>query len=71
MRASKLAIVLAMAMATGAAAAADADTSSMTSDQEATTGASGRGQFQAGERELYSEREKARLERQGFPQYNP
>jgi hypothetical protein len=67
MQSSKLALVLAAALASTGAIAADA----VTRDDHAATAASGRTLYQAGERAKYFEQEKARLERQGFPQYNP
>ncbi len=65
MKTSKLAVVLAIALASGAAAAADAPNA----NEPQFTGA--KEWFQASERVRQSEEQKARLERQGFPQYIP
>lgn len=64
MKVSKLAVALAVALATTGAVAQD-------KQEQAAPSAEAHKFYQAGERELYTEKERARLEREGFPQYNP
>ena len=65
MQTSKLAVAVMIALATTGGVAANA----VAADEKGSTASSDRIQFQAGDRELYSEQEKAKLDRAGFPQY--
>jgi hypothetical protein len=64
MRISRLAAALAIALASSGAFAADQSAG----EQRDPTATSSQW-YQAGERERYSEEQKAQLEREGFPQY--
>ena len=66
MQISKLAVAVAIALTTTGAFA----TNAMAAEEKGSTYFSDRTQYQGGEREQFQEQEKARLERQGFPQYN-
>lgn len=67
MKTSKLASALVLALATTAAFAADEAT--VPSERRSPAASSGHQWYQANERTLQSEEQKARLEREGFPQY--
>lgn len=71
MRTSKLATALAIAAAMTTAYAASAAYAASTSADVAATAESDRMWYEAGEKAAQSEKGKAQLERQGFPQYVP